>query len=222
MTFPSPPIRVGIERSIVLDTETTGLQSYDKIITLAAMCIEGDTVIPRSLYLIFDPRKDSHPEAAKVHGWDNWTTQFQDLFDDYASEIRSWLSWADKLVMHNAQFDLHYVQREMRKAGQPALDIPSLCTLNAARRQWPGERCGLDECVQRIGIPRRTHRHNALEDTFLTTALYQHMRGIKFGIPIVQAWPQPTNFRTVSPRPEGDLPRRMPKRPGTQAHSYSI
>ena len=209
----APALTTGIERVIVLDTETTGLQSYDKIITLAAICFEGDRIQQRSLYLIFDPRKDSSPQAEEVHGWDNWTTRFQDMFDDHAAGVREWMQWGDKLVMHHAEFDMRYVQRELRKAGHALLEHPTHCTLNEARRHWAGQRCGLDDCTSRIGIARRPGRHSALEDVFLTSALYMHMRGVKFTVPHVEVWPGPRNLKDADPRPDGDLPRRAPKKP---------
>lgn len=209
----SPALASGLERVIVLDTETTGLLPYDRIITLAAICMEGGKVLTRGLHLIFDPRKDSHPQAEAVHGWDNWTTRYQDLFADHAADIRAWLSWGDKLVMHNAEFDMRYVQRELRKAEQSPLEHMIHCTLEGARRTWANQRCGLDDCVQRIGIPRRPVRHNALEDCFLTAALYLHMHGHAFTMPTPAHWPGPTNLRACEPRPAGALPRRTVKRP---------
>ena len=77
--FPSPAIGRRIQRVIVLDTETTGLLPYDRIVTLAAIRFEG---VERGdhIYRVYDPRKDSHPGALAVHGWDDWTLRFQDLF----------------------------------------------------------------------------------------------------------------------------------------------
>lgn len=213
MAIPKPAIGTGIERVIVLDTETTGVQRHDKIITLAALCFEGGRIIQRSLYLCFDPRRDSHPEAEAIHGWDNWTTRFQDLFADHADDIREWMQWGDKLVMHNAQYDMHYVQRELRKSGRSLLDHPTDCTMERSKAVWRGQRAGLDYCVERIGIKRRPGQHNALQDAFYTAALYLHFNGGRLHVPEVERWPMPRNYRAPEPRPEGELPRRSPKRP---------
>ncbi len=109
------------KRVIVLETATTGVQPNDRIVTLGAVRLEGDELQRQSLYLIFDPRKDSHPEAAEIHGYDDWITRFQDMFSHLAPRIYSWLSWADELVMHDAAFDLPYLQREFRKAKLAAI-----------------------------------------------------------------------------------------------------
>jgi DNA polymerase III subunit epsilon len=210
----SPAVSRNIQRIIVLDTETTGVQHHDKIVTLAALSFEGDKIIQRSHYLAFDPRRNSAPEALAVHGWDDWTTRFQDLFEDHASDLHKWLAWADQLVMHNAQFDMHYLQREMRKAGQPPIEVPTFCTLASARQTWPGQRNGLDDCIERIGHRRRTKRHNALEDAFYTASLYLHLRGGRLNVPEVPVWPIPRNYRVPDAHPGHPLPRRTKKTPG--------
>lgn len=63
----SPAVQSRARRVIVLDTETTRLMQYDRIVTLGALRIEGDTV-GKAFYLIFDPRKECHPSALNVHG----------------------------------------------------------------------------------------------------------------------------------------------------------
>ncbi|WMT88653.1 3'-5' exonuclease [Pelagibacterium sp. 26DY04] len=213
MAIASPAIAKGITRFIVLDTETTGVTQWEKIVTIAALCFENNRIIQRSLYLCFDPRKNSSPEAEKVHGWDNWTTRFQDLFEDHANDVRSFLEWGDTLVMHNARYDMHYVQREFRKAGHAPIDVPQFCTLEHARTVWQGQGNKLDDCVGRIGLPRRPGRHNALQDAFYTAALHLHFQGERFYVPEVERWPMPRNYREPDPRPEGDLPRRTKKKP---------
>jgi DNA polymerase-3 subunit epsilon len=212
MTLAAPPTLRGIERVIVLDTETTGVQKFDKIITMAALCIEGRSLVQRSLYLCFDPRKDSHPQAEAVHGWDNWTTRFQDLFADHADHIHGWMQWGDKLVMHNAEYDMHYVQRELRKSERPQLSHQTHCTMQQARGVWAGQKAGLDHCVERIGIKRRPGQHNALQDAFYTAALYLHFQGGKISVPEVDRWPMPRNYKAPEARPHGELPRRAMKR----------
>ncbi|CUW45040.1 exonuclease [Brucella vulpis] len=141
----NPSIHTRKKRVIVFDTETTGILPYDRIITLGAVKIEGDELLTQSLYLIFDPRKDSSPQAEAVHGFDNWMTRYQDLFHELAAPIRKWFSWADEVVAHNAQFDMHYIQREFRKAEVDMLDQPVYCTMEGARRLWRGDSAKLDQ-----------------------------------------------------------------------------
>jgi DNA polymerase III subunit epsilon len=201
-------------RRIALDVETTGLQQYDRIVTLGAVRIEGEELTGKALHLVFDPRKDSHPEALALHGWDNWTTRFQDLFSDLAPAVRRWLLWADELVCHNAQFDLHYIEREIRKAELQPLQISANCTLEAARAKWPGCKSRLDDCLENVGLARSGARHGALEDAVLAAALFLCMRGHEPRLPSLNDLPAPTNYVPAPPAPGGELPRRVRKRPG--------
>ncbi|UXN57700.1 3'-5' exonuclease [Phyllobacterium zundukense] len=207
-----PSVHTRKKRVIVLDTETTGLLPYDRIVTLGAVRLEGDELQRQSLYLIFDPRKDSHPAALGVHGFDNWMTRYQDLFADLAIRVRNWLLWADELVMHHAEFDMRYLQRELRKAEVEQLIHPTFCTMERARDVWHGESAKLDDCLRKIGRSRIMRTHGALEDAYLTAALYLHQTGSSRPIAHVNTWPSPKNLKPHPPRPFGDLPRRTSKR----------
>lgn len=208
----NPAVHTRKKRVIVFDTETTGLLPYDRIITLGGVKIEGDELLPQSLYLIFDPRKDSSPQAEAVHGFDNWMTRFQDLFADLAVPLRKWFSWADEVVAHNADFDMRYIQREFRKAEVEQLDHPVYCTMQMAREQWRGETGKLDYCLEKIGLSRIGQRHGALEDAYLTAGLYLYQQGAKKRLPKVNSWYEPKNLKSFPERPSGELPRRSPKR----------
>ncbi|MBB5703852.1 DNA polymerase III epsilon subunit family exonuclease [Ochrobactrum daejeonense] len=208
----NPAVHTRPKRVIVFDTETTGILPYDRIITLGAVKIEGDQLQKQSLYLIFDPRKDSSPQAEAVHGFDNWMTRYQDLFVDLAAPIRKWFSWADEIAAHNAEFDMRYIQREFRKAEVDQLDQPIYCTMDSARRLWRGNSAKLDHCLARIGMSRVGSRHGALEDAYLTAGLYLHQQGVKKTFPKMSSWHPPKNLKPHPPKPDGELPRRTPKR----------
>jgi DNA polymerase III subunit epsilon len=201
-------------RIIVFDTETTGIMRYDKLVSLGAVSIEdGKLVSNRALHLIFDPRKDSHPRALDVHGWDDWTLRHQDLFASLAPGIHRWLSWADLLVCHNAEFDMHYLQREFRKAGHDQLIKASFCTMKEARARWPGEPAGLDELLEKIGRARQGRLHGALEDAILTAALFMYMQKGQADVPSFSRLPGPSNLKPCPAPPSGAAPRRSAKKP---------
>ncbi|MFQ0814780.1 DNA polymerase III subunit epsilon [Brucella anthropi] len=208
----NPAVHTRKKRVIVIDTETTGLFPYDRIVTIGAVKIEGHELLRQSLYLIFDPRKDSHPQAEAVHGYDNWMTRYQDLFADLAVPLRQWFDWADEIVAHNAEFDMRYVQREFRKAEVEMLPHPVFCTMERSREIWLGQSARLDDCLARIGLSRVGPRHGALEDAYLTAGLYLHQQGVKSALPKVNSWPLPKNLKPYPPRPAGELPRRALKR----------
>lgn len=210
-----PAVHTRAKRVIVIDTETTGIQRSDRLVTLGAVRLEGGE-IGKALHLVFDPRKDSHPEAYAIHGWCDWTTRYQDLFADLAPRIYQWLSWADEIVAHNATFDMHYLQRELRKADVGELSQPTICTMAMSRSKWRGESAMLDDCIGRIGLSRVEKRHGALEDAALAAGLLLSMTGQTSRlVELLQRarhWPAPTNAKLAPPRPEGALPRRTPKR----------
>ena len=199
------------DRILVLDTETTGLAGSDRIVSLAAFRLVGLEIEPEALYLVFDPEMESHPRAAEVHGWDDWTTRHQDLFADTAAHLRDWLSWADLIVAHNAAFDLGFLSREFRAAGVAGLRKRSACTVDLARRVWTGQRASLDACLSRIGLARAGERHGAFEDAFLALNLFRYLMGAAHAYEFGPDWPQPANLRPVPERPAGALPPRVSK-----------
>ncbi len=198
-------------RILFVDTETTGTASYDRIVSLGIVETRAGRFHQTACYLVFDPRKDSHPEAVAIHGWDDWTMRHQDLFADHAEYLHRLLSSADLLVMHNAAFDLRFLNREFQKAGLPELTVETRCTMHLARQHWPGERASLDACLARIGLARASRRHGAFEDAFMAMNLFRHMAGASLLEPAAE-WPQPSNFNLPPPRPDGPLPRRTIKR----------
>jgi DNA polymerase-3 subunit epsilon len=198
-------------RIIVLDTETTGLSQNDRLVTLGAVSLEDGVLLPqRSLHLIFDPQVKSNPFAERVHGFDHWTLRHQDMFGSYARKVRDWLGWADTLVMHNAGFDMRFLQGEMQRAGLPAITTPHYCTMKAAREMWPLESVKLDRCLEHCGIARRGERHGALEDAMLTAAVFMRQQAIELSLPDITRLPPPRNFRPPPPPPGqffADAPR---------------
>lgn len=207
-----PAVHTRAKRIIVLDTETTGIGSYDRMITLGAVRIEGNELTGKALHAIFDPRQDCHPGATAVHGWDDWTLRFQDLFYDWAPGVLRWLSWADEIVAHHAAFDMRYIQRELRKADVDQLSTETVCTMEIARDKWRGQSAKLDDCLKRVGLARQSMRHGALEDALLTAGLYLTMQGKKAWLPRLDSLPGPKNLRPSDPRPDGPLPRRSTKK----------
>ena len=198
-------------RVLAIDIETTGIRPYDRVITLAAILLIDGEFTSDAYHLIFDPRMDNEPEAAQVHGWDDWTLRFQDLFADLAPAVHQILSDCDLLVAHNAEFDTYYLNRELRKAGFSQITHPICCTLQLARDAWPGQRASLDACIKRIGLSRTQSRHSAFEDAFLAGNVYRYFIG-RTSYRRLDTCPIPTNLCPALPRPEGLLPRRSPKR----------
>jgi DNA polymerase-3 subunit epsilon len=106
------------DRFAVVDVETTGIHGTDRIVTFAATFLERvalleDSMSIKCLHLIFDPGKKCHPEAERVHGYDDWTLRHQEFFAEHAKRIRALLDETDLVVAHNAAFDLSFFRERI-------------------------------------------------------------------------------------------------------------
>jgi DNA polymerase-3 subunit epsilon len=213
----SPPVPFFV---IFLDVETTGFQTYDRVVSFGAIRMDlneamtGEARIQTS-HLIFDPIKKSHPSAEAVHGYDDWLLRHQDRFSDAAEAIHEFIASADLVVAHNAEFDFGFLNREFERCGLASPIKAGYCTLEAFRERWPGVRASLSSIAQELKLGDQGEHHNALKDAWLAMQVYfllnQHPM---YGLPFEQSGdPKPRNMREPPPRPPGPLPRRNNKRP---------
>jgi DNA polymerase-3 subunit epsilon len=143
-----------------------------------------------------------------MHGWSDWVLQLQPFFSEHAAELFQVLSSADLIVGHNVEFDLAFLGRELRAAGQPSLTQAPYCTMKAFKDRFPGESANLDACIAKIGGRRQGARHGALEDAVLSVCLY---RWLEFGHPqfmVLEHWLSPSNLRERTPEPSPPWPAR--------------
>jgi hypothetical protein len=102
------------ERVIFLDVETTGLSEEDRVVSFGAIGLSLAPFITGTFHaeichLIFDPGRRSHPKAEETHGFDDWTLRHQEPFAEYAEKLREFISSANLIVAHNAEFDLSFM-----------------------------------------------------------------------------------------------------------------
>lgn len=208
---------------IFFDVETTGLFSRDRVVSFAAIRVQTGQLDKANLnlqyiYLIFDPGKKSHPRAAEIHGYSDWTLQHQEKFSDHASTIYEFLSSADLIVAHNAAFDVEFLNREFSLCGFEAIDAPVWCTMWEWRRRFPGLPSSLDAVCTHYGLGRSGKRHGALEDAWLVMMISLVSRGSRAADSLVGSCPNdpPNNFISPPPLPAGPLPRTRKKVLGKQ------
>ncbi len=162
-------------REIVLDTETTGLhaQGGDRLVEIG--CVELINRMPtgNEFHVYINPERDVPAEAAAVHGL---TTEFlldKPLFSRVAREFLKFIG-PDPLVIHNADFDIGFLNMELERVKAPVL-LPDrvVDTLAIARRKHPGGPNTLDALCKRYGIDnsKRT-KHGALLDSLLLAEVY--------------------------------------------------
>jgi DNA polymerase-3 subunit epsilon len=164
-------------RRIVLDTETTGLSPAGghRIIEVAAIVLEGRKVSKHHFHHYVDPEREVDEDAARVHGftWDmlRGRAKFADIAPSFLEFIGE-----DELVIHNAPFDMGFLNHELNRLGLPPLTNPVTDTLKLAREMHPGKKNNLDALCSRYEIDN-AHRtlHGALLDTELLAEVYLAM-----------------------------------------------
>src|SRR5712671_2993472 len=162
-------------REIVLDTETTGLDPIrgDRLVEIG--CIELLNRIPsgQTFHCYLNPQRDMPAEAFAVHGLSAEFLADKPLFAHVVEEFLAFVADAP-LVIHNAGFDIGFINAELDRCGQTAIARDRLVdTLMLARRKYVGVRNSLDDLCTRFGInnSRRT-KHGALLDAELLAEVY--------------------------------------------------
>ena len=168
-------------REIVLDTETTGLSPAggDRLVEIG--CVELINHIPsgKTYHVYINPERAMPEEAFRVHGLGDEFLADKPLFKSLAEEFRAFLG-DGTLVIHNAPFDMGFLNAELEWAGLPRLDNDVIDTVMLARKKHPGARVSLDALCKHYGIDnsRRT-LHGALLDSEILAEVYLELIGGK-------------------------------------------
>jgi DNA polymerase-3 subunit epsilon len=167
-------------RHIILDTETTGLHPNqgDRIVEIGCIELENRRPTGKTLHFYMNPERDMPEAAAAIHGLRSDFLADKPIFASVALEISDFIKDAH-VVIHNAPFDLGFLDMEYQRLGQPPFTqrISGVVdTLIDAQRMFPGKRNRLDELCQRFGI-RNDHRklHGALLDAELLADVFLAM-----------------------------------------------
>ncbi|RYH38045.1 MAG: DNA polymerase III subunit epsilon [Alcaligenaceae bacterium] len=164
-------------RQIVLDTETTGLSAEggDRIIELGCVELLNRKLTGNNLHLYFNPGRDSHEDALKVHGISNEFLKDKPKFAEVADEILQYLQGAE-IIIHNAAFDVGFLNKELELIGRPGFRtyVESVTdTLAMAKEMYPGKRNSLDALCDRLGVDNSSRTlHGALLDAELLADVY--------------------------------------------------
>lgn len=169
-------------RQIVLDTETTGLEvdQGHRIIEIGCVELVNRALTGRHFHRYLDPERDIDVGAQSVHGIRSEDLAGKPKFAQIAAEFLEFLGSAD-LVIHNAPFDLGFLNRELELVGTgyPLQDGRAVVdTLPLARSLYPGQKNSLDALCKRHGIDN-SHRelHGALLDAELLANVFLAMTG---------------------------------------------
>ena len=177
-------------RQIVLDTETTGLEpaSGHRIIELGCVELINRRITDRTFHRYINPGRTVDAGALEVHGIDDEFLATQRHFADIAEEFLEFVHGAE-LVIHNAEFDVEFINHELRRVPDAPGDIRDSCevldTLALARRIHPGKANDLDALARRYGVDasrREKHGHGALLDAEILAQLYLIMTGTQVSL----------------------------------------
>lgn len=176
-------------REICLDTETTGLDPKDghKVIEIACVEMVNKIKTGRVFHKHINPRRDVPQEAFAIHGLSTEFLRDKPIFDHVAREFLEFIQGA-KLVIHNAPFDLKFLNFELAAVGLKPLDKNDVIdTLVMARAKFPGSPNSLDALCKRfnIDLSART-KHTAILDTTLLCDVYVELTGgLQSGLELV-------------------------------------
>ena len=164
-------------RQIFLDTETTGLypDQGDRLIEIGCVELVNRKLTGNNKHFYLNPGRDSHEEALKIHGI---TTKFlsdKPAFEAVADEFLAYVKGAE-IVIHNAPFDLGFLNKELALAGRPNFKThvgEVVDSLAMAKEIYPGKRNGLDALCDRLEVDRSGRTlHGGLLDAELLADVY--------------------------------------------------
>jgi DNA polymerase-3 subunit epsilon len=164
-------------RQLFLDTETTGLSAEggDRVIELGCVELVNRKLTGNNLHFYFNPGRDSHEDALKVHGISNEFLRDKPKFEAVAQEILDYVQGAE-IIIHNAAFDVGFLNKELELAGQKPFTqyVESVVdTLVMAKQMYPGKRNSLDALCDRLGVDNSGRTlHGALLDAELLADVY--------------------------------------------------
>jgi DNA polymerase-3 subunit epsilon len=167
-------------REIVLDTETTGLDPAEGHRIIEICCLELDNHLPtgKVYHTLIQPERDIPEESLRVHGLTQEKLAGAPLFSAIADELLAFMG-DSPLVIHNAEFDLKFLNAEFARIDRPALPrARGVDTIALAKRRFPGSRYSLDELCRRFDIDLTVRaKHGARVDAELLAQVYLELVG---------------------------------------------
>ena len=160
---------------VILDTETTGLSTAEKHRIVEIGCVEMNEQIPTNniFHTYLNPNRSVSEEAYKVHGYSDEFLSSKKSFENISEEFLSFIK-NKKIIIHNAGFDLSFLNYELRLIKKKEIDKSNVIdTLELARQKYPGSQNSLDALCKRFNIDNsKREKHDALMDCHLLKEVY--------------------------------------------------
>lgn len=203
-------------REIVMDTETTGLDpnTGDRIVEIGGVELWNHLPTGKTYHQYINPQRDMPQEAFDVHGLSIDFLRDKPVFAKIAQQFLDFVGDA-KLVIHNAAFDMKFLNAELGWLDMPKLPYSqAIDTLDIARRKFPGAQNSLDALCRRFGITTERELHGALLDSEILAEVYLELIGGRqpdFALGVVggtesdttkpgSSWTVPQRPKTLPPR----------------------
>ncbi|MEI4485399.1 DNA polymerase III subunit epsilon [Frigidibacter sp. MR17.14] len=206
-------------REIVLDTETTGFDpsTGDRIVEIGAVELYNHMPTGRTYHQYINPERSMPQDAFEVHGLGDDFLRDKPVFKFVGQAFLDFIGPDSKLVIHNASFDMKFLNAELGWAGLPVIPMDrAVDTVMIARRKFPGSPASLDALCRRFGVDNSAReKHGALLDSEILAEVYLELLGGRqpdlvlasgpqvqagAGAAVIEAW-------RPSPRPQPLPPR---------------
>lgn len=201
-------------REIVLDTETTGFEPSEghRIVEIGAVELFNHLPTGRTYHQYINPERSMPREAFEVHGLGDDFLRDKPVFKAIGQAFLDFVGPDSRLVIHNAAFDVKFLNAELQWAGLPGLPwARAVDTLAMARAKFPGSPASLDALCRRFGVDNsRREKHGALLDSEILAEVYLELIGGRQ--PDLVLAPTPAAERKVTAAPtEVWRPRPRPE-----------
>lgn len=167
-------------REIILDTETTGLdpKSGHRIIEIGMLEMRNKVLTGQKFHFYLNPERDVPEAAYMIHGISTEFLLDKPFFKDIVDDFLNFIEGAP-LVIHNATFDMKFINHELSLINKPSLDMANVIdTLPLARKKFPGAKASLDALCNRFKIDNSSRNfHGALLDAKLLSEIYIELMG---------------------------------------------
>ncbi|PCD76662.1 DNA polymerase III subunit epsilon [Pseudothioclava arenosa] len=168
-------------REIVLDTETTGFEPSEghRIVEIGAVELFNHVPTGRTYHQYINPEREMPKEAFEVHGLGDEFLSDKPKFREIAQDFLDFIGGDAKLVIHNAAFDMKFLNAELGWVNKPLIaNDRALDTLMMARRKFPGSPASLDALCRRFSIDNSSRTlHGALLDSEILAEVYLELIG---------------------------------------------
>ena len=163
---------------VILDTETTGLSTLEKHRIVEIGCVELNNQIPtdKIFHTYLNPQRSVSEEAYNIHGYSDEFLSNKKTFSEISETFLNFIK-DKKIIIHNAAFDLSFINYELKLINQKPVDKKNVIdTLEIARIKYPGSQNSLDSLCKRFNIDNsKREKHNALIDCHLLKEIYVNL-----------------------------------------------